>query len=55
VVSFTVSEWNFILDYGLIGEVLYRARIGGAEAVNGLMYRARGASLREFQQALNVD
>jgi len=50
VVSFTMTEWHFVLDRGLIGEVLYRARIGGAEAVNALMYQCRGAPLHEFQE-----
>lgn len=55
VVSFTISEWHFVLDRGLIGEVLYRARLGGAEAVNDLIYRIRGAPLREFQQGYSIE
>ncbi len=48
VVSFAPSEWYFILDRGLIGEVHHQARIGGAQAVNELMIRIRGAPLKEF-------
>jgi len=48
IVSFTGSEWHLILDYGLIGEVHHRARIGGAQAVNDLFMRIRGSPLEEF-------
>jgi len=48
IVSFTISEWHFILDLGLIGEVHHRARIGGAAAVNEFYKRIRGSPLAEF-------
>jgi len=48
IVSFTMSEWHLILDYGLIGEVHHRARVGGAQAVNDLFMRIRGSPLQEF-------
>jgi len=49
VVSFTADEWYLILERGLIGEIHHQARIGGAEAVNELMIRIRGAPLDEFR------
>jgi len=51
VVSFSMKEWHFILDYDLIGEVHHQARIGGAQAVNELMLRIRGAPLKEFLES----
>jgi hypothetical protein len=50
VVSFTVSEWHFILDHGLIGEVLYRARIEGAAGVDRCYFEASGRHLQELHE-----
>jgi len=49
IVSFSPSEWYFILDHGLIGEVHHQASQGGAQAVNDLFIRIRGAPLEEFR------
>lgn len=51
ICSFTPEEYFFLQDRGLIGEVFYRARIGGAEEVNELFIRIRGKPLNEFLES----
>jgi len=50
IVKFTISEWKFIERYRLIGEVYHLAERSGADAINDLFIRIRGAPLHEYAQ-----